>query len=412
MNEDRIVVTGLGVYSPIGNDRGQFWSGLTEGRSGAGPITGFDATGFHSTIAAEIKDFDPHTWLSKKRARRMSRFSQLASSAALQAADDAGVDLESVDPTRAGTVIGTAAGDYVNLEQQHAVLRDKGPGHGNPLAVPMIIPNMSSANVSIDLGIEGPNLGVATACSSGGHAIAMASLLLRSGAVDVMFAGGSEAAITPLTVNAYGCMGVLTGRNDDPLHASRPFDAGRDGFLIGEGAAALVLERESDARRRGATILACLAGAGMTADAYSVAIPEPDGRAAAQAMTMAITEAALNPGDVDYINAHGTSTPANDRTETLAVKRAFGSAEAAPPVSSSKSMLGHTLGAAGAVEAVATVLAVANGVMPPTINYETPDPDCDLDYVPNEAREAPVRAALSNSFGFGGQNCSLLFTAV
>jgi 3-oxoacyl-[acyl-carrier-protein] synthase II len=412
MQEERIVVTGLGVYAPIGQDRHEFWDALTSGVSGAGPITGFDATDFKSRIAAEITGFDPGRYLSKKRARRMSRFSQLASSAALQAAADAGVDLGAIDPTRVGTVIGTAAGDYVNLEHQHSVLLEKGPNHGNPLAVPMIIPNMSSANVAIDLGIEGPNLGIATACSSGAHAIAMASLLLRSGSVDMVFAGGSEAAITPLTVNAYGCMGVLTSRNDDPAHASRPFDGERDGFLIGEGAAAMVLERESDARRRGAEIFACLAAAGMTADAYSVAIPEPDGRAAAAAMTMAMREGRLNPEDVDYINAHGTSTTANDRTETIAIKRALGDHAYSTPVSSSKSMIGHTLGAAGAVEAVATVLTVKHGVMPPTINYETPDPECDLDYIPNEARERAARAALSNSFGFGGQNCSLLFTAV
>ncbi|MFP4206223.1 MAG: beta-ketoacyl-ACP synthase II [Spirochaetaceae bacterium] len=411
MNEQRIAVTGVGVYSPVGNGREPFQQALANGTSGAGPITAFDASGFASTIAAQIRDFHPEEYLGNRRRRRMSRFSQLASCAALQAAADSGIELDRYDPLRVGTVIGTAAGDYVNLEDQHATLLEKGPGHGNPLAVPLIIPNMSSANVAIDLGIEGPNAGVATACSSGGHAIGMASLILRSGAADLMFAGGSEAAITPLTVNAYACMGVLTSRNDNPTAASRPFDADRDGFLIGEGAAVLVLEREEDARRRGARILAYLAGAGMTADAYSVAIPEPEGRAAAAAMSMALEQARIDPADVGYINAHGTSTPANDRTETLAIKRAFGRQAYRIPVSSVKSMIGHTLGAAGAVEAVATVLALSEGVLPPTINYTTPDPDCDLDYVPNEAREVRVRAALSNSFGFGGQNSALLFTA-
>jgi 3-oxoacyl-[acyl-carrier-protein] synthase II len=410
MQDTRVAVTGIGVHTAVGHDRKSFWNALVSGTSGAGPITGFDASGFHSQIAAEITDFDPHERLSKKRARRMSRFSQMASSAALQAAADAGLDPSELDPERTGTVIGTAAGDYVNLEQQHQVLLEQGPRHGNPLAVPLIIPNMSSANVAIDLGIQGPNLGVATACSSGGHAIAMASLLLRSGVVDRVFAGGSEVAITPLTVNAYGCMGVLTSRNDDPAHASRPFDADRDGFLIGEGAAVLVLEREEDARRRGAGILAYLSGTGMTADAYSVAIPQPDGTAAAAAIRMALREAGMGAEDIDYINAHGTSTAANDRTETAAIKHALGAHAADTPVSSIKSMIGHTLGAAGAIEASATVLAVAHGVLPPTINYETPDPDCDLDYVPNTAREAPVRAAISNSFGFGGQNCVLLFS--
>ncbi len=410
MDEKGIVITGIGVYAAVGNNRKAFWEGMTAGVSGAGPITGFDPSGYKSRIAAQVKDFDPEQYLTKKRSRRMSRFSQLASCAALQAVSDAGLTLESLDLSRVGTVIGTAAGDYENLEAEHRKLLEKGPGYGHPLSVPMIIPNMSSANVAIDLGISGPNLGVATACSSGAHAIALASLILRSGATDVMLAGGSEAAISPLTVNAYGCMGVLTSRNDDPTHASRPFDADRDGFLIGEGAAVLVLEREEDAKRRGAVILAYLAGAGMTADAHSIAIPEPDGKAAAAAITQAISQAGLNPEDIGYINAHGTSTPANDATETKAIKRALGAHAYKVAISSNKSMIGHTLGAAGAVEAAATVMAVHTGILPPTINYETPDPDCDLDYIPNEAREKRLRAAVSNSFGFGGQNCALLFT--
>jgi 3-oxoacyl-[acyl-carrier-protein] synthase II len=316
-----------------------------------------------------------------------------------------------MDPARIGTVIGTAAGDYTNLEQQHQTLLEKGPGNGHPLAVPMIIPNMSSANIGIDLGITGPNLGVATACSSGAHAIAMAALLLKGGGADVLLAGGSEAAITPLTVNAYGCMGVLTGRNDEPTRASRPFDAERDGFLIGEGSAVLVLEREEHARRRGAEILGFLVGSGMTADAHSVAIPEPEGKWAAHAIEVALKQGGLNREDIGYVNAHGTSTRANDTIETKAVKRALGDHAYKVSVSSTKSMLGHTLGAAGAVEATATILALKHGVLPPTINYENPDPECDLDYIPNEARERAAGAAISNSFGFGGQNCVLAFTA-
>jgi 3-oxoacyl-[acyl-carrier-protein] synthase II len=340
----------------------------------------------------------------------MARFSQIASCAALQAHSDSGIDLAPYDPYRVGTVIGTAAGDYDNLEQQHEVLLEKGPGRGHPMAVPMIIPNMSSANVSIDLGIGGPNMGVTSACSSGGHALATAAMLLRSGSADLVYAGGSEAAISPLTVNAYACMGVLTSRNEDPATASRPFDRDRDGFLIGEGAAVMTFEREDDAKARGARIYAYLAGAGMTADAHSVAIPQPEGSAAAQAITMAAKEARVNVSDIGYINAHGTSTPANDRSETMAIKRALGDHAYRTAVSSTKSMIGHTLGAAGAVEAAATVLSLHHGVIPPTINYETPDPDCDLDYVPNSAREQRVAAAVSNSFGFGGQNVSLLFT--
>lgn len=406
----RIAVTGIGIFSSIGNGVEKFWDGLTRGRSGAAPITSFDTTGFKCRIAAEVKDFDAAALVGRKRARRMARFSQMASAAAIQAVADSGIELGSQDPLRVGTVIGTAAGDYTNLEEQHQTLLEKGPGRGNPLAVPMIIPNMSSANVGIDLGIGGPNLGVASACSSGGHAIGVAGLLLRSGSADAVLAGGSEAAISPLTVNAYGCMGVLTSRNDEPTRASRPFDADRDGFLIGEGAAVLVLEREEDARRRGAVIYAYLAGAGMTADAYSVAIPEPEGAAAAAAIEIAARDAGVAIDEIDYINAHGTSTAANDRIETIAIKRAFGNSAKHLAVSSTKSMIGHTLGAAGAIEAAATVLAIKHGVLPPTINYETPDPDCDLDYVPNEAREKPVRAAISNSFGFGGQNSVLLFT--
>jgi 3-oxoacyl-[acyl-carrier-protein] synthase II len=335
----------------------------------------------------------------------------MASFAGLNAVSDSGLEIPSFEEGRVGTVIGTAAGDYHYLEAEHRTLHEKGPGNGYPLAVPLIIPNMSSANVAIDLGIAGPNLGIATACSSGAHALAVAAMMLRSGLVDVVIAGGAEAAITPLTVNAYGCMGVLTRRNDDPQHASRPFDRDRDGFLIGEGAAVLVLEREDDARTRGAAVRAYLDGIGMTADAYSVAIPEPDGKSAAAAMHMAMRDAQAPVDEIDYINAHGTSTGANDRTETAAIRRALGSSADTVAVSSTKSMLGHTLGAAGAIEAAATVLALQHQVMPPTINYENPDPDCDLDYVPNVAREAPIRRAISNSFGFGGQNCSLLFTA-
>jgi 3-oxoacyl-[acyl-carrier-protein] synthase II len=414
---DRIAITGIGVISSIGTTADAFWNGLISGTSGADRIRSFDTTGFKSTIAAEATDFDPALYLSTKQVRRMARFSQMATAAAIQAVESAGIHLPDVAHTgRIGTVIGTAAGDYVNLEEQHQRLLERGPGYGHPLAVPMIIPNMSSANVSIALGITGPNLGVASACASGAHAIATAAMVLQSGRADIMLAGGAEAAITPLTVNAYGCMGVLTSRNDDPAAASRPFDRDRDGFLIGEGGAVLVMEREADARGRGARILAWLAGIGMTSDAHSVAIPEPDGAAAAEAMTLAVQDAGLTPRDVDYINAHGTSTGANDRTETLAIKRAFGDVAYHLAVSSNKSMVGHTLGAAGAVEAVATVLTVQNHILPPTINYQTPDPECDLDYVPNTARDLnqsggksrPI-AALSNSFGFGGQNCCLLF---
>ncbi|TVQ37408.1 MAG: beta-ketoacyl-[acyl-carrier-protein] synthase II [Spirochaetaceae bacterium] len=410
--DGRIFVTGIGVFCAVGHDRRQFWDALCSGMSGAAAITAFDAAGQKCRVAAEVKAFEPEQYLSAKRIRRMARFSQLASCAALQAVADAGLDLQSEDSSRVGTVIGTAAGDYRNLEAQYRTLVDKGPGFGNPLAVPRIIPNMSSANVGIDLAIHGPNLGMVTACSSGAHAIAIAAALMRSGGVDVMLAGGAESTITPLVVDAYACMGVLTSRNDDPAAASRPFDADRDGFVIGEGAAVLVLETEAHARARGAEPLAVCAGAGMTADAYSIAIPEPDGAWAAAAIRGALNEARLDAGDVDYVNAHGTSTVANDRIETLAIKSALGPHAYKAAISSNKSMIGHTLGAAGAVEAAATVLTIRNGVIPPTINYHTPDPECDLDIVPNQARQRTVNAAISNSFGFGGQNCVLAFTRV
>jgi len=410
MEQTRIAVTGIGVYSAIGNNKKEFWNGLIEGKSGAGAISTFDTTDYKSKIAAEIKGFAPQEFLSRKRIRRMSRFSQLASCAAIQAVQESEIQLDTMDPLRTGAVVGTAAGDYENLEAQHQKLLEKGPGFGNPLAVPMIIPNMSSANIGIDLGLTGPNIGITTACASGGHAIAMAAMILKTGGADVMFAGGAEAAISPITVNAYGCMGVLTSRNEAPQRASRPFDAERDGFLIGEGAAVLVLETEAHARARGAKILGYIAGAGMTSDAYSIAIPEPDGKNAAAAMKMAVHSGGLNYEDIGYINAHGTSTRANDKIETIAIKNAFGEAASRIPISSTKSMIGHTLGAAGAVEAVATLLALKEGVLPPTINYENPDPECDLDYLPNQPREASIKGALSNSFGFGGQNCVLAFT--
>lgn len=424
MSTTTIWVTGIGVYSAVGNNRQDFWSALQNGVSGGGGITAFDTTGHLCRIAAEVKNFTPEEFLSRKRIRRMARFSQLASCAALQAVGDAGVDLDREDRSRIGVVIGTAAGDYENLEAQYATLMEKGPGNGNPLAVPKIIPNMSSANVGIDLGVHGPNLGMVTACSSGAHAIAVAAGVLRSGGADVMVAGGAESTITPLVVDAYACMGVLTSRNDDPQGASRPFDASRDGFLIGEGAAALVLETEEHARARGATPLAVYGGAGMTADAHSIAIPEPNGRWAAAAITNGLREAGFTAEDVGYVNAHGTSTKANDAIETLAIKQALGSHAYRVAVSSSKSMFGHTLGAAGALEAAVTVLAVHSGVIPPTINYSERDPDCDLDVVPGSARDfpdrpgygsqsgTPRRVAVSNSFGFGGQNCVLVFSSI
>ena len=410
MNPEDIVVTGIGVYTSIGQNRKEFWEALTSGVSGAGRIRAFDPAGQKCQVASEVKNFDPLKYVTGKRAGRMGRFSQLAVCAAFQAIADAGIQLDKENTDRIGCVIGTAAGDYEDIESQHKVFLEKGPGFCKPFAVPKIISNMSSANIAIDLGIHGPNIGVATACSSGSHAIGVAMGVLKLGQADIMLAGGAESTITPLVVDAYACMGVLTSRNDDPETASRPFDAGRDGFVIGEGSGVLVLERYERARRRGAEPLAVLSGFGMTSDAYSIAIPEPEGVWATRAMEHAIQGSGVDRSDVGYINAHGTSTKVNDRIETIAIKLCFGSGAYQIPISSTKSMIGHTLGAAGGIEAAATVLSIYYGVLPPTINYQTSDPDCDLDIIPNEAREVKVKAAVSNSFGFGGQNSVLLFS--
>ena len=406
-----IVVTGIGTITSIGKTLNTFWENLIAGTSGADTIHAFDPTGFGSTIACEIKDFKPQDLMDRKRAKRMARFSQLAVCTALAAWEDAGLDIEKENPARIASMVSSGAGDYENIEIQHRTLMEKGPLKGHPLTVPKIIPNMAAGNVAIELGIHGPSFGTVSACATGAHTLALGAQLLQLNKADIIVAGGTESTITPLAVDAYACMKVLSTRNDDPQKASRPFDADRDGFVIGEGAAILILERRDRAQKRGARIYATLAGAGMTADAHSIAAPDEEGKWAAEAMKSAMIEARLNPEDVGYINAHGTSTRANDSTETRAIKSALGAAAQTTPISSSKSMIGHTLGAAGALEAAATVLALYHGVLPPTINLEHPDPECDLDYIPNTARRVSVKAALSNSFGFGGQNGVLAFRA-
>jgi 3-oxoacyl-[acyl-carrier-protein] synthase II len=409
----RIVVTGIGVVTSLGCSVDAFWDNLVAGKSGAAAITAFDPAGYGSTIACEAKDFDPEACLDKKRVKRMARFSQMASSSAIMAVKDSGIDLGSFDPARVGCVIGSAAGDYEHLTAQFATLTEKGPGHGNALAVPKVIPNMASSNAAMDLGVHGPNVAVISACATGAHSIGAAMDMISLGYADLMLAGGTEATIVPLVVDSYDAMRVLSHRNDEPARASRPFDLNRDGFVIGEGSGVLVLESYESASKRGARIYAELRGYGSTCDAFSIAAPDPDGTWAAKAMEIAIQRSGLSPDRIGYINAHGTSTPANDSIETLAIKRVFGlRGFANPPVSSSKSMIGHTLGAAGAIEAAITVLALQRGVLPPTINLETPDPACDLDYVPGSARDAKIEAAISNSFGFGGHNCVLCFAKV
>jgi 3-oxoacyl-[acyl-carrier-protein] synthase II len=409
-NSKVVVVTGMGVISPIGCRINDFWNALVEGGSGVQPIAAFDPSGHKTRIAAEVTSFAPEDWLNHKQIRRMARVSQFAVCAALDAIRGAGLELEREDRSRVGCVLGSAAGDYTFLEEQLLKFQEKGPGSVNPLTVPKVIPNMPASNVGIALGIHGPNLGVSTACATGSHAVGIALGILRQGYADVVLAGGAESTVTPFVLDGYSCMGVLSERNDRYQEASRPFDADRDGFVMGEGAGVLVLETLDHARRRGAEVLAGVAGFGMTSDAYNIAIPEPDGSSAAMAMEQAVGNAGLNLEDIGHINAHGTSTKVNDRVESHAIRRAFGDHHRNILVTSNKSMIGHTLGAAGAIEAVATVLSLHHGVIPPTINYRTKDPECDLNIVANEAREVRLKAALSNSFGFGGQNGVLAFT--
>ncbi len=410
MQFDGVAVTGLGVVSSIGFTKDAFWKNLVEGTSGIEAIKSFDASGHKSRIASEAFDFKPETLLNPKQARRMARVSQFAVWAATSAVKDAGLEPAVMDTSRVCCIVGSAAGDYHNLEEQFIRFHEKGPGSVNALTIPKVIPNMPACNVGISLGIRGPNLGIATACATGTHALGIALSLLRGGWADVVIAGGAESTITPFVVDGYASMGVLSRRNAEPHRASRPFDADRDGFVIGEGAGILVLETIPHAKKRGAEILALFKGFGMSCDAHNIAIPEPDGAAASAAILNAIGDAGLNPEDIGYINAHGTSTKVNDRVETNAIVRAFGEHSKKVRVSSIKSMIGHTLGAAGAIEAAATVLTLRHGIAPPNINYETKDPECDLNIVANEAQEADLNAAISNSFGFGGQNATVVFT--
>ncbi len=411
MPDDKaIVVTGIGVLTSIGCSRTDFWNSLLSGRSGVRRIQAFDPEGHNSQIASEVTSFNPEDFISRKQANKMARVSQFAVGAALEAGRDAGLDLEREDLSRVGCVIGSAAGDYNNIEEQYSKFQKRGPGSVNPMSIPRIIPNMPACNASIILGIHGLSMGIATACATGAHSIGIALGFLREGRADVIFAGGAESTITPMVVDGYASMRVLSKRNDEPERASRPFDADRDGFVIGEGAGVLVLESLEHAKKRGAEPLAELKGFGMSSDAYNIALPEPEERSAAAALKDALRDARISPEDIGYINAHGTSTKVNDRTETLAVNQVFKNNSI--PISSNKSMLGHTLGASGAIEAAATVLSVHHGILPPTINYETRDPECDLDVIPNEAREKKVNAAISNNFGFGGQNGVLVFSKI
>jgi 3-oxoacyl-[acyl-carrier-protein] synthase II len=405
----RVVVTGVGALTPVGNTAEEFWTSLTQGRSGIGPITRFDTAGFPTRIAGEVKNFDPLAWVDKKEARRLDPFLQYAIAGAAMAVDDAALDTSRVEATRFGVLIGSGIGGITTLLDTHHVLLGKGPDRVSPFFIPMMIINMASGLVSMRFGAKGPNSSVATACATGNHAIGDAFKLIQRGEADVMIAGGSEAIVVPLCIAGFSALKALSTRNDEPTRASRPFDADRDGFVCGEGAGILVLETLDHARRRDARIYAELVGYGLTGDAHHMTAPDPDGDGAARAMAGALQDGGLAPETVGYVNAHGTSTPYNDRFETMAIKRVFGDHARRLAVSSTKSMTGHLLGAAGGIEAIATVLALHHGVLPPTINYETPDPECDLDYVPNQARKQDVEVAVSNAFGFGGTNATLAF---
>jgi 3-oxoacyl-[acyl-carrier-protein] synthase II len=403
----RVVISGLGVISPIGNDLSTFWNNLIAGKSGVGPVTQFDASDYPTRIAAEVKNFDPLDYMDRKEARRMDRFVQFAVAAARQALEHAGLDMNQVDPDRVGVYIGSGIGGLTTWEEQYQVLLNRGPNRVSPFFIPMMISNMAAGQVSIITGAKGPNSTSVSACASGTHSIGDAFRIIQHGDADVMIAGGAESTIRPLAFAGFCAARAMSTRNDEPEKASRPFDKDRDGFVMGEGAGVLILEELEHAKKRGANIIAEIVGYGMSGDAYHLTSPAPGGEGAARAMARAIQDAGLKPEDIDYINAHGTSTDLNDKFETMAIKKAFGDHAYKLAVSSNKSMIGHMLGAAGGVEAVATAMTLKEQIIPPTINYETPDPECDLDYVTNEARRARVRAALSNSFGFGGHNATI-----
>ncbi len=404
----RVVVTGLGVISPVGNTVQEAWTSLIQGKSGAAQLTLFDFSKYPTTFGCEVKNFNPDLYLSHKESKHSDRFVQFAVAASKQAFADAKVDLATVDPHRIGVWIGTGMGGLGTIEEGYRDLEKKGPGKVRPFFIPMIICNMAPGQVSISLGVKGPNSCTVSACASSAHAIGDAYEIIERGSADMMVTGGSECAITPLGVAGFCALKALSSRNDDPQGASRPFDKTRDGFVIGEGSAMVVLEELGHAKKRGAKIYAEMIGYGMSGDAYHVTAPDPEGAGAAASMKAALEDADLKPQEISYMNAHGTSTPLNDKIETKAIKQVFGEFAYKIPISSTKSMTGHLLGAAGAIEFVVSCLAIQDQIIPPTINYKNPDPECDLDYVPNQARKAKLDVILSNSLGFGGHNVTLI----
>ncbi len=408
----RVVVTGLGAITPLGNSVEESWEGALAGKSGLGPITRFDAHGLPVRIAGEVKGFRAEDWMDRKDVKKMDLFIHYSVAASFSAIEDAKLKITEENAERAGVIIGSGMGGLMAIEHYHILLLEKGYKKVSPFFIPMLICNLASGQVSMRFNLKGPNSCVTTACATGTHAIGDAYKIIQRGDADIMLAGGSESVITTLAVVGFASMRALSTRNDDPVGASRPFDADRDGFVMGEGAGVVVLETLDGARARGAPIYAEIVGYGMTSDAHHITMPDPDGAQVARCMRITIEESGCDPTEVGYINAHGTSTPFNDKFETLAIKNVFGEHAYNLAVSSNKSMFGHLLGAAGGVEAIFTILSIKHGIIPPTINYETPDPECDLDYVPNEARRADIRVAISNSFGFGGTNATLAFRRV
>jgi 3-oxoacyl-[acyl-carrier-protein] synthase II len=399
----------MGMVTPLGTGVEKSWNSLLQGKSGVGRITKFDSTGFDTQIAAEVKDFAPENFIDKKEARRMDIFIQYAMAAAIMAMEDAQLKITPENAERVGVVVGAGLGGLSTIESFHKVLLEKGPGRISPFFIPMLIVNEAPGQISMRFGAKGPNSSVVTACATGNHNIGDAWKIIQRGDADAILAGGVESTITPLAVSGFNAMKALSTRNSEPERASRPFDKDRDGFVMGEGSGIILLEEMEQALKRGAKIYAEIVGYGLTGDAYHITAPAPDGEGAARCMAMAIRDAGIRPEEVDYINAHGTSTDYNDLYETIAIKAVFKEHARKVPISSTKSMTGHLLGGAGGVESIITILTITRGVIPPTINYETPDPNCDLDYVPNVARQAEVRVALSNSFGFGGTNAVLIF---
>jgi 3-oxoacyl-[acyl-carrier-protein] synthase II len=408
----RVVATGLGLATPLGIGLENVWQRILNGESGIAPITRFDAAQHDTKFAGEIKEFKAEDYISPKEIKRMDLFIQYALAASKVAMEDAGLDMDKEDAERAGVVVGTGLGGLPTIEKYHSVLLERGPSRITPFFIPMLIANEAPGHIAIQYGMKGPNLSIVTACATGSHSIGEASRIIQYGDADIMIAGGTEANLTPLTVGGFNAMKALSTRNDAPQKASRPFDKDRNGFVVAEGSGIVVLEELEHALKRGAKIYGEIAGYGYNGDAYHITAPSPDGEGFIRCMKMALKDAGISPDDVNYINAHGTSTELNDYTETLAIKEVFKEKAYKIPVSSTKSMTGHLLGAAGAIEAIFSLLSIRDNVCPPTINYETPDPQCDLDYVPNESRSHRIDVALSNSFGFGGTNSTLVFRRV